>query len=67
MGIISEEGWLAHSLEKRVETGTTIANPPPGYWNRLERRLLASLQVTNSLLRRNRWAPPDRKAGGGSP
>ncbi len=59
MGIIADEGWLAHSLENRLEAHPTGADLPPGYWDRLERRLLASVQVTSALIRANRWAPPN--------
>ena len=60
MGIVWERGALTHSLRNRLETSFSGSRPPPDYFQRMERRLLATVQVTRQLLRANHWAPPTR-------
>lgn len=58
MGMISKNGSLSHSLYNRLETMSFGVLQPASFFDRLERRLLATVQVTSRLLRSNRWAPP---------
>lgn len=55
-GIITDKGFLTHSLSNRLETGYFGGTAPPGYFDGLEKELLAESQITFSLLRSNRWA-----------
>lgn len=70
MGIVSDEAAVTHSLETRLEASGTEGKATAEDYDALERRLLASIQLTSELLRSNRWAPgaaaalPDVAAGG---
>jgi len=55
MGIISDQGYLRHSLSNRLESGTWKKDSTIDY-NRLEKKLLAADQMTYELLQENRWA-----------
>ncbi len=56
VGIITDKGYLTHSLSDRLETGYFEGAAPQGYFDGLEKELLAENQITFSLLRSNRWA-----------
>lgn len=56
VGIITDKGFLTHSLRNRLETGYFGGTAPQGYFDRLERELLAANQITFDLLKSNRWA-----------
>ena len=58
MGMISKNGSVSHSLHDRLETMSFDVPQPASFFDRLERRLLAVVQVTSRLIRSNRWAPP---------
>ena len=70
MGIVSDHAAVTHSLETRLEASGAEGQARPEDYEALERRLLASIQMTSELLRSNRWAPgaapplPDVAAGG---
>ena len=55
MGIISEKGYLRHSLKNRLETGSFGAQPPETYFGSLEKKLLSMDQITYQTLTANRW------------
>ncbi len=56
MGIVSKEGFLRHSLQNRLETGSFDRKMPGQYFDQLEERLLAADQLVYELLKNNRWA-----------
>ena len=56
VGIITDKGFLTHSLSDRLETGYFAGTAPQGYFDGLEKELLAENQLTFSLLRSNHWA-----------
>ncbi|MBI5179632.1 MAG: LTA synthase family protein [Nitrospinae bacterium] len=56
IGIINDKGFLKHSLKNRLEAKCYNGPPPPGYFDGLEKRLLAEDQLTYELLKANRWA-----------
>jgi len=55
MGIITQKGFLRHSLKNRLETGTFGSPVPTQYFDRLENKLLALDQITYQTLTANRW------------
>ena len=56
VGIITDKGFLTHSLRNRLETGYFEGIAPQGYFAGLEKELLAENQLVFSLLKSNRWA-----------
>jgi phosphoglycerol transferase MdoB-like AlkP superfamily enzyme len=56
MGIITEKGFLRHSLKNRLEVGVFAPPAPAGYFDKLEQKLLAMDQITYQSLTANRWA-----------
>lgn len=56
VGIITDKGFLTSSLNDRLETGYFEGTAPQGYFDGLEKELLAENQITFSLLRANHWA-----------
>ncbi len=56
VGIITDKGFLTHSLNNRLETGYFEGTAPQGYFDGLERELLSENQITFSLLQLNRWS-----------
>ena len=56
MGIITEKGFLKHTLSHRMEFGRLTENVPDSYFDDLEARLLAWDRVAYDLTRKNRWA-----------
>ena len=63
MGIITEKGYLKHTLSRRMEFGRLAENVPDSYFDDLESRLLAWDRVAYDLTRNNKWAlrMPKRK------
>lgn len=55
LGAIQGQGWLTHSLERRLEYGPRRLGEE--FFNRLEKRMLAEDQIVLYLLRNNRWNP----------
>jgi len=56
-GIIAENGYLKHSLKNRLETKYWgQGSEPDGYFDSLEKKLLATDQIASELLKSNRWA-----------
>ena len=55
MGIITDNGYLRHSLSNRLEKGKWEKSSKIDY-NVLENKLLAADQITYELLQENRWA-----------
>lgn len=60
MGIISEKGYLRHTLSNRLETGSFIERNskkplPSSYFDSLEKKLLSFDQVSANLLQTNKW------------
>jgi len=58
LGLITDWGWISHSIEKRLEAKITAPDVPKSRLEELERRLLALHKVTTDLVLSNRWAPP---------
>ncbi len=58
LGLITDWGWISHTIEKRLEAKITAPDVPKSWLKELERRLLAFHKVTNDLVLSNRWAPP---------
>ena len=56
VGIITEKGYLKHTLSRRMEFGRLAENVPDSYFDDLEARLLAWDRVAYDLTRKNRWA-----------
>lgn len=56
MGLIVNQGYLRHSLNNRLETGSFGQPLPPQFFDGLEKRLLASDQAVFEMLKENRWA-----------
>lgn len=56
MGIISNKGYLRHSLRNRLETDTFEKPVDESYFDELENKLLASDQLVYELLQSNRWS-----------
>jgi arylsulfatase A-like enzyme len=56
MGIITEQGSVTHDLHARVSAETASSSVVD--LDQIERRLLASVQLSHALLRANRWSPP---------
>ena len=56
VGIITEKGYLKHTLSHRMEFGRLAENVPDSYFDDLEARLLAWDRVAYDLTRKNRWA-----------
>ncbi len=56
MGIITEKGFLRHSLQNRLEIAPFQKNIPSVYFDSMEKKLLAADQLTFELLKSNRWA-----------
>ena len=56
VGIITEKGYLKHTLSRRMEFGRLAENVPDSYFDDLESRLLAWDRVAYDLTRKNRWA-----------
>lgn len=55
MGIIGDDGYLRHSLENRLETGSFKGEMPESFFNNLENQLLAADQLVFEQLKTNRW------------
>lgn len=56
VGIVTDKGYITHSLQNRLQTIDFENDLPETYFNRLEKRLLALDQITYELLEENRWA-----------
>ena len=57
MGIITDRGYLKHSLTHRLEFGKMNAGANENYYDLMEDRLLAWDNVTYEIVSNNRWAP----------
>lgn len=55
MGIVTEKGYLRHSLKNRLETGYFNGKPAAVYYDTMEKKLLASDQLTYELMQSNHW------------
>jgi phosphoglycerol transferase MdoB-like AlkP superfamily enzyme len=58
MGILTNQGFLRHSLKHRLETGTFGAKDQSVDFDELERKLLAADQLIYQAVQGNRWAMP---------
>ncbi|MBU2645050.1 LTA synthase family protein [bacterium] len=56
MGIITEKGFLRHSLKNRLEAASFQLPVSADYFDSLERKLLASDQLVYELVTSNRWS-----------
>lgn len=56
IGIFSDNGYLRHSLNNRLETGTFNDHSKKVDFDAMEKKLLAADQLTYELLQSNRWA-----------
>ncbi|MBC8258991.1 MAG: sulfatase-like hydrolase/transferase [SAR324 cluster bacterium] len=56
IGIITDKGFLKHSLLRRMEYGRLADNVTDSYFDEIEARLLAWDRVAYDLTRYNRWA-----------
>lgn len=66
MGITSQDGVVTHSLLNRLEASSGGKGDPLDL-DSLERRLLATIQVTSELLFENRWMPGEGTELGEAP
>lgn len=55
-GIITDKGFLSHSLMNRVEKKSFSAALPDSYFDMMEKKLLAMDQLSFQLVESNRWA-----------
>ncbi len=56
VGIISELGYVKHSLSRMLDSGSwSEPEPPADYFEKLELRLLAMDRLAYDLIRENRW------------
>ncbi|MCH2280137.1 MAG: hypothetical protein MK368_00605 [SAR324 cluster bacterium] len=56
MGIITDRGYLKHSLIHRLEFGEMHAGTDVNYFDLMEDRLLAWNDVAYESVRNNRWS-----------
>jgi phosphoglycerol transferase MdoB-like AlkP superfamily enzyme len=56
IGIITDKGYLTHSLKNRLETGPSNASLGQSELDLMEEKLLASDQLVFELLQANEWA-----------
>jgi len=56
VGIITDKGYLKHSLQQRLETQSFKTPMPPEYFDKLEQILLGWDQIAYDLIQKNRWA-----------
>jgi len=56
VGIITDKGYLRHSLKTRLETKSFDQEMPPEYFDGLERQLLSWDSIAYKLIQSNRWA-----------
>ncbi len=56
LGIITENGYLRHSLNRRLETGALASGPTPPNFDHMEQQLLAWDHLAFTLLQNNRWS-----------
>ena len=57
MGIITDRGYLKHSLIYRLEFGEIHPGTDVNYFNLMEDRLLAGDNVVYESVSNNRWSP----------
>ena len=57
MGIITDRGYLKHSLIHHLEFGEMHAGTDVNYFDLMEDRLLAWDNVTYESVSNNRWSP----------
>ena len=57
MGIITDRGYLKHSLIHRLEFGEMHAGMDVNYFDLMEDRLLAWDNVAYESVSNNRWSP----------
>lgn len=55
-GIVTEKGFLRHSLKNRLEVGGFNGELSESYINTMEKRFLAADQLVYETIRANRWA-----------
>jgi len=56
MGIITEKGFLRHSLKNRLEVASFQQQESTDYFDKLEKKLLASDQLVYEMITANRWS-----------
>ena len=56
MGLVGNHGYLRHSLKNILETASFQKQMPRSYFEKLEKRLLATDQLVFETLKENRWA-----------
>jgi hypothetical protein len=57
VGIITDRGYLKHSLNQRMEYGKLHTDADDSYFDKLEALLLAWDRLAYDLISKNRWAP----------
>ena len=57
VGIITEQGYLKHSLAQRLETKDFTSGKNPPNFEQLENQLLSWDYLIYNLLQKNRWSP----------
>lgn len=56
MGIVTKDAYLWHSMKNRLDAKSIGSPVGDDYFNALEKKLLASVQLVNQLTSANKWA-----------
>jgi phosphoglycerol transferase MdoB-like AlkP superfamily enzyme len=56
VAVLTNQGYLKHSLKNRLETGSFKGKMPDTYFDTLEKKLLAFVQLSYELIQNNKWA-----------